>query len=1085
MQSAAPTRPTPIAFAPILLAVALAALSGCHSDSSDDSAAFRILSPASDVVGDFSFEIAVTLSLEEYDPSSLEVRLNGQRLAVGSGPPYRATVTPGAPLRDSNAITASARRRSSGRFEAIQHRFQYAPPKARARRISDPSDLITGPLAHGRIGDWLLENSVARFIVQDAPQRDLYSVGAFGGNLIDAELRGHPGLDNFLEVQPMLNLETVINAQSVEIVNDGQDGTAAILRACGPDDLLDFVNPSSQVIDAGLPFPAAADDNDQEVSACSEYVLEPMKTWVKIDTEIFNEQPAGDLPLIVGDWMNQGGELDVFGRPNPGLGAALTAELGAMSFIGFADAAGVDYSFTTTPDVGKSNYVVISGVSVILHHASPLALLLGTTPFSVPLGGSRHSVRYFGVGDGSGSNAVDMENTVKSRPTGRSSGQVRVGGVPAVGAHVSLGTVDGGGAIAQLVTTFVTDADGRYDGSVPIANPVVPYGLAAARRGTPYEGGGTSPTVKQVTFAAVGEVHAVDFDLPATGSLSVSVQDASGPLPARITVVGFDPSPNPIRPGSTLPGFGSSDLGLFDDPGDRHPFGVVAVAYADATGSVDFEIEPGSYEVYVSRGNEYSLFSAPVTVAAGPATPVDARIARVLDTDGFVSSDFHVHGIDSADSRVSHRRRVLGYAAEGIDNLVMTDHHAHTDLRPTIAALGLGPWLATTVGEEITTFDYGHFNAYPLAIDPTRTSRGSTDWAKAAPAGQDFPAPRAGAPAYNATPAEIFQLATNPALPGSTALPDTTIQVNHIGSHFVPLKIDTGVFPIADGLDAAARLDRRLDPAAGNLFHPFPALELWNGSGRRHQAEFLVERIGIWMNLLNHGLHATMISDTDSHAFENLESAGAVTWTAAGAATDAPATLDGSEVARRVVAGKAVGGQGIFVTTRLLEQAGSGVADLTSTGDTHMSAAGGNVDLEITVQAPLWAEYDRIEIYANAATTPVDPNRPYLYGATPTRVLNAGDGDFTIDTLVVDASIPGASRRETRVLVPFPGLGGDTWFVVVARGTDGVSRPMFPVFAKDLAVAGNTLLADLVDGNLGESGVMALGVTNPLYYDAP
>ena len=28
-------------------------------------------------------------------------------------------------------------------------------------------------------------------------------------------------------------------------------------------------------------------------------------------------------------------------------------------------------------------------------------------------------------------------------------------------------------------------------------------------------------------------------------------------------------------------------------------------------------------------------------------------------------------------------------------------------------------------------------------------------------------------------------------------------------------------------------------------------------------------------------------------------------------------------------------------------------------------------------------------------------------------------------------------------------------------------------------------LADLVDGNLGESGVMALGATNALYFDAP
>jgi hypothetical protein len=69
-------------------------------------------------------------------------------------------------------------------------------------------------------------------------QRELYSVGQYGGNLIDAELVGRPDRDNFLEVQPGLNIESVINAQTVEIVNDGQDGTAAVIRTCGPDDLL-------------------------------------------------------------------------------------------------------------------------------------------------------------------------------------------------------------------------------------------------------------------------------------------------------------------------------------------------------------------------------------------------------------------------------------------------------------------------------------------------------------------------------------------------------------------------------------------------------------------------------------------------------------------------------------------------------------------------------------------------------------------------------------------------------------------------------------------------------------------------------
>jgi hypothetical protein len=74
-------------------------------------------------------------------------------------------------------------------------------------------------------------------------------------------------------------------------------------------------------------------------------------------------------------------------------------------------------------------------------------------------------------------------------------------------------------------------------------------------------------------------------------------------------------------------------------------------------------------------------------------------------------------------------------------------------------------------------------------------------------------------------------------------------------------------------------------------------------------------------------------------------------------------------------------------------------------------------------------------------------------------------------------------RRQTTVSVPFEDLAGDTWFVVLVKGTDGDSRPMFPEFPRDLDTASNTTLADLLDGNLDQGGVLALGFTNALYAD--
>jgi hypothetical protein len=172
---------------------------------------------------------------------------------------------------------------------------------------------------------------------------------------------------------------------------------------------------------------------------------------------------------------------------------------------------------------------------------------------------------------------------------------------------------------------------------------------------------------------------------------------------------------------------------------------------------------------------------------------------------------------------------------------------------------------------------------------------------------------------------------------------------------------------------------------------------------------------------------------------------------------------------------------------------GSGAAaDLTRNGSTHVVDASGDVELDIRVQAPTWAPFDRIEVYVNATTNVIDPMNPYLYGATPLQVLTEGDcdpatlgdGDFDISVVNV-AAVPGADRLEANITIPFSGLTEDTWFVVIVKGSDGVCAPMFPVFANNLDSSMNTTLADLVDGNVGESGVMALGVTNALYYDAP
>lgn len=1083
----------------VVLAMVVLAAAGARCPSQP---IIRILSPA-DGASLEACSVLVQVHIKgTANPDTLVVELNGDALdalAPQSPTLYETTVSTALLLSGANLLVATVED-GSGNPKSDMVAFDFAADEPHARQIANASDLIQGPLAHGRLGDWLLENCTARFVIQDGGQRDLHSVGQYGGNVIDAELRDRPGRDQFFEFQPALNVETVLNAQTVEVVHDGSDGEPAVLRACGPDDLLDYVNPSTITADLGFVFPAEADDNKQFITACTEYTLAPGDRHLRVETIVMNPHPE-ELPLFVGDYVNGMGQLEQWTPATAGVGeiavtTGLPISAQAQSYFGFGRAGGVDYTLVPQEfpsQFGTSSFTT-SGVTFVAHSHTVIGILaLGFPPeFVVPAAengdpGTNSFVRFFGVGNGSPSNAFDLRAEVLGLNPGRLEGCVTQGGVPVPGARVAVGPLNTSGQIARLLTLFITDEDGCYGGLVPQG---ATRGVAVSREGTPYVGGGVTPQVQTVSITS-GVTTVLDHVLPDTGRLEVEVVDEAGQAtPARVTVVGFDPSPEVLIFTNAL-AINDVTTGLFRDvTKDPLPFGVTWIEYADAEGKAAFDIEPGTYQVFVSRGTEYSSFDAPVTIVAGATSTVSAEIARVLDTSGFISSDYHVHMLNSPDSRISFEDRALSFAGEGVDNIISTDHDARTDLLPTIASLGLTPFVHATIGEEITTFDYGHFNAYPQGIDPTRVSGGSTDWAGAAPPGMDFPS----FGHFVLTPAEIEAAVLGD--PVNAGL-DPVVQINHITSHFEPLKIDTslpgGPASLLTDAEKQARRLCSLDVAGscaarGELFHPFPALELWNGASPGAQSTFLGSRMGIWMNLLNHGIPTMAIADSDTHTLNDVEQAGARTWTPS--STDDPASIVDAEIGDAVRAGKGVGGQGLYVQARLEATDGSGgVADFTLAGATLLPVGNGEANLVIDVQAPIWAEYDTIEIYQNATTCVSGKNGgvPVLFGAVPTLTLTAGGSDtgseFTIQEVDVFPAVPGAKRRESQRTVPLTGLVGDAWVVVVVKGTSGVSRPMFPVYPRNLSQASNMTLADLLDGNLGEGGVNALGFTNALYVD--
>ncbi len=953
------------------------------------------------------------------------------------------------------------------------------PGQAAARRIVDEADLVGGPMSMGRLGDYLLANDRIRVIIQDVGRDPIGFVSPYGGGIIDADLvrePGEAGRDNFFTMSPQINVESTFRPTSINIVNDGSNGEAAVLRASGVDDSLDSVNASGLLksIGGGIPLsvPASADDVDIPVELVTEYSLAPEANAVKIETFIKNIG-HDTLGVYIGDYIiGAGGETELF-VPGAGFGEPLVRL--AVDFIALAgekSAEGIAYGYV--PEIVEDSTAFSqTGVVATSLGMNVIGMLLLGLPSNVQiLPRDVYSyVRHFVVAEDLAS-VQDARNEISSLQTGVLRGRVTAGEAPLRGATVSVVSTPGTlGADYEVISAFRTDAEGRFEGTLPVGR----YGLMAAKEGYPYSSGTCLPDMVTVDISAGGTTEA-DLYLLSPGSVRILAEDENGePLPCKATLVGFDPSP-PLTNTQSLLGLMDFKGYVFDDPDGEDLFGLVRTIFigVDGDSGVHF-VEPGAYRLYVSRGPEYSLFETPIQVRTRALTTVEAQVARVVDTTGFVSGDFHVHMLHSPDSRVPLTDRVAAYLAEGVDYLVATDHEYLTDLGPTIEALGAADLLATSTGQEITPQDYGHFNGWPLSIDPAQRDMGAVDWARWAPIGQDY----SSLGAYCMTPAEIF--ASVRADEG-----EEVVQVNHInsggGGSLNILGIDTGEVPPISLADPA---QFRLDPDTANLFSPnFDTLELLIGDDRDQVETFFAENLGDWFNLLNQGLVCTGTSDSDTHHWNKTQAGTFRNFIAYG--TDSPADIDEDQITRRVKEGRIVGGYSPFLRASVHAASTGETGGLSLGLPTLITTTDGGAVFHLNIQGPVWAEYDTVALYMNSVPDAYDhdcdPTTPPEYTAVPDAVLTAGV-DFDVVEVVDYPDIRRASHFESSVDYTLDALAEDTWIVALVWGTDGVSRPLFPVIPNDLDEETNLSLADLTDGNLGESGMMALAFTNPLFID--
>ncbi len=192
--------------------------------------------------------------------------------------------------------------------------------KVVAKKVQSRADLIGGPGALGDVGDFLLANEQARFIIQDiGPSRGF---GIYGGSLIDADLQrpvvagdssGGIGADNFSELFPGLFLKAM-NPSRIEAIQN-EDGSGSIVVNGEAGDFIFLAKTINDVIITGA----------EQLVFRNEYRLRPGKRYVEITTTIRNigdtsvELPDSGVNSLIGDDLSfplPVGDVILFGAGN-------------------------------------------------------------------------------------------------------------------------------------------------------------------------------------------------------------------------------------------------------------------------------------------------------------------------------------------------------------------------------------------------------------------------------------------------------------------------------------------------------------------------------------------------------------------------------------------------------------------------------------------------------------------------------------------------------------------------------------------------------------------------------------------------
>jgi len=1072
-----------------------------------------------------------------------------------------------------------------------------ATGKTSAYRATSWYEMIGGPDAYGMPGDFIMENSKIRVLVQD--QGDGRGVGLFGGGILDADrvrtlhdsCCGN-GNDLFQLLTPFVNMmipavkEGEPSPVAVKVVQDGSDGNEARIRVEG------HAAPLLSLLGTEVNDILAQAEYDFQV----DYILYPDVDYVKIRTTIgVNQMPGSSEPfstesltskesvlvgllngnLLLGDALFLGSSVTAFGPPfgfyldgilwemfmQDPPSSSLSDPIVTDYIAGVGD--GMSYGMATRegnlqlPLFSSSISVMVSSKFVQDDHP-----LCERNALSI------YFDNYFIVGEGDAASVLDTIYQIRGTSTGTLSGNVvdagsmmglshkdvfvfKDPGKPKPGTEecvppypepdpthhwpelnanwysktanpcqeghqeVTLdnllfamsqsNTKGDKKRISPLLTQVETDRfeDLTPDGSFHCQLEPGPYILVPHSPEHP-EGNLTYVTVRP------GEESRGVLALRASGNVYYEIRDQTGKhIPGKITFRG-----QPIDPDSDACKQNLLSVEC-ERYGDRRPFlgdgykpNRVSKVDFTHTGTGTVTLRPGTYDWWITRGPEYTVEKGEVQVVARQQAEVRGWIEHVVDTRGYMSFDIHQHAQRSFDSGVPNMERLKTNVAEQVEIMNATDHNYVMNFWPLIEEMGIEAHLNTVISNELTTFESGHYIAFPQKWDPWQACNGAPPWqGKTMPQIFDTLRDESGFGRGNtvvhvphprdslfgllylfsldpSTPkpdwASLFDISPdilstlNPVINpvcGSDPLsfilcnptPETVQEYFSLDFESMELlnakRFELIRTPTVSEYENICQMSD-MNPAGGFsderdclLKGKATVYDVMKRTFPEQQAIFdgtdplsgdFKQILEDWFAYLNLGNNITATGGSDTHSRIRTEAGCPRTYLRY--SSDSPVNATDSETAQRVFDHQATMSYGPFLDFS--------VNGDVLVGDTTVDTDG-EVTLRIRVQTPGWFNVDRIEIYGNGFlvgdigedATPwdgVDANQP-MPGPHPVRCVTAGMEIKKNTVMAFDEEI-------TCKLPPDPADPGrfqDMWFAVIAMGDSTMTESLFPLYTNN------------------------------------